>query len=153
LFGIPGTSSVDIPGIPGIPGTPNIADILSDILNNLKQPATLEFSLINAAQRGSQFLDCGKNFQIVSADWLSAQFPEPRWVNYNYRWGPENTATRADPDSLFKILQAALGNVAYLVPEKVAHEIADRFLSDHVTDDVNGPVGPKRKKTWSGDYS
>jgi hypothetical protein len=114
-------------------------------------PAGIEFFLRNDTADGGKSLDCGKNYQIVSADWLGSAFPEPQWLNYPYRWGPEGATTHMSPSTVADILKAALGWLGTFAAP-ILQVIAGYILSIFVTDDVNGPEGPKRKSTWTGGY-
>jgi hypothetical protein len=114
-------------------------------------PAGIEFFLRNDAADGGRSLDCAKNYQIISADWLGSTFPEPQWVNYPYRWGPEGAVTHMNPGTVSDILYSALGWLSYLA-SPIIQVIAGYILSVFVKDDVNGPAGPKTKSTWTGGY-
>lgn len=114
-------------------------------------PAGIEFFLRNDTADSGKSLDCAKNYQIISAEWLGSLFPEPQWVNYPYRWGPEGAVTHLKPATVCEILNAALGWLSY-ISGPILQVIAGYILSIYVKDDVNGPEGPKTKSTWTGGY-
>ena len=113
-------------------------------------PAGVEFFLRNDTADGGQTLDCAAKHELISADWLGVT--EPNWVNYPYRWGPEGSVTHLSPKAVGDILEAALGWLRVAVGGRVVAWIAGQILSIFVTDDVNGPEGPKTKDTWHGSY-
>jgi hypothetical protein len=115
-------------------------------------PAALEFFLRNDTAAGGQSLDCGKLYEIVSADWLEPQIAPAQWLRYPYRWGPEGTTTHMSPGTVSNILNAGIGPLGILVPGFVVVEMAGLLLPLFVKDDVNGPSGPKQKSTWVGEY-
>jgi hypothetical protein len=115
-------------------------------------PAGIEFFLRNDTADGGRSLDCARNYQIVSADWLGVALPEPNWVNYMYRWGPEGTTSHLTPQAVIGILEAGLGWLAALVPGSILTLLAVTLLPIFVKDDLNGPGAPKGKGTWTGDY-
>jgi Vacuolar protein sorting-associated protein 62 len=114
-------------------------------------PAAIEFDLRNETADGGPTLACAERYEIVSADWLGGAFPEPRWLDYPYRWGPEGTTTHMSPTTVYNILSAALGWIAALFAAP-AMLLAGYILAYFVTDDLNGPTGPKMKSAWKGAY-
>jgi hypothetical protein len=114
-------------------------------------PAGIEFFLRNDTADGGRSLDCAKNYQIISAEWLGSDFPEPQWVNYPYRWGPEGTVIHMNPNTVSEVLYSVLGWLSIL-PNSSIKVIASYILWVFVRDDVNGPDGPKYKSTWTGGY-
>jgi hypothetical protein len=115
-------------------------------------PAALEFFLRNDTADGGLSLDCGKVYEIVSADWLQPPVPQAQWLQYPYRWGPEATTTHMSPSTVSRILNAGLGPLGILVPGYIDLEMAGLILPFFVTDDLNGPDGPTLKSTWNGGY-
>ncbi|MBO9558688.1 MAG: Vps62-related protein [Caulobacter sp.] len=113
-------------------------------------PAGLEFFLRNDTADGGDSLDCAQKYEIIAADWLGVT--EPPWVNYPYRWGPEGATTHLNPSTVADILYAALGWLGTVVAGPIVQVVAGYILSIFVTDDVNGPEGPKTKSTWTGGY-
>jgi len=117
-------------------------------------PAGVEFYLRNDTGDG-QIFNCAQSYEIVSADWLPAQFPEKRWVNYLYRWGPEGTSTNLRPDTAIQILKAALGPWEGILAvlsaggTSFAEAFAALVLPSYVKDDLNGAGAPKTKDTWN----
>lgn len=103
-----------------------------------------QFGLINATDKGSRYLDCRSHYQILGADWLS-EVSIPAWRSFNRRWGPHIVYDRA---WLTDIIKGALGDIP-VASDKAATAVMDA-LPDEFKEE-NGPTGPWRKGSWSGD--
>ncbi len=106
--------------------------------------------LRNDTDNGGESLDCSTRYELVSAPSVT----EPRWLDYPYRWGPENTHTEISPESAYTIIYAALGKLSFLLPfrKEIAGKILSSIISQFETEDLNGPEGPKQKDAWHGKY-
>jgi hypothetical protein len=112
-------------------------------------PAGIEFYAKNSTDDGGKSLDCAKHYQIVSAAWLGAAYPEPQWVNYPYRWGPMSPTITPQ-----KMVDIMLASAAFLsaAPEQLMAMLANYVLS-RLQQEISGPSGPKTKDTWTAGYS
>lgn len=104
--------------------------------------------LRNDTDEGGESLDCSTRYELVSAPSVS----EPRWLDYPYRWGPENTHTEITPEQAYVIVMAALGKLSFVLPKEVLGLIVAQIITTFKTDDLNGPDGPKQKDAWHGQY-
>ena len=110
----------------------------------------LEFFLRNDTDAGP-VLDCGRQYELVSADYLGADKPaEPVWLNYLGRWGAsseQHLTVKAVQD----IIVAAFGPIlGFVLNTTIAVELAQLLLSLFVTEDQDGPSAPKAKGSWAG---
>lgn len=107
------------------------------------------FGLINETDKSSRCLDCRAHYQILGASWLTDSTPPavtiPAWRSFNRRWGPHIVYDRA---WLTGIIKGALGNIP-VASDKAASAVMDA-LPDEFKEE-NGPTGPWRKGSWSGD--
>lgn len=104
--------------------------------------------LRNDTADGGESLDCSTRYELVSAPTVN----EPRWIDYPYRWGPENTHTEITPEQALEIVKVALGKLSFLVPDAIAGRVVAEIITTFKTDDLNGPDGPKQKDSWTGKY-
>jgi D-tyrosyl-tRNA(Tyr) deacylase len=104
--------------------------------------------LRNDTDDGGQILDCSTRYNLVSAP----SIVEPKWLDYPYRWGPENTHTQISPEQAYEIVLVALGKLSFLVPKEIAGVIVEQIITSFYTDNLNGPDGPKQKDAWCGKY-
>lgn len=102
-----------------------------------------EFALINSTKKGSVAMDCNTKYQILRADFLADQITAPDWTKYCRRWGPHITYTTGDVKDAIK---SSLGDISYA--DKAVDAIWDA-LPDELKEE-NGPTGPWRKGSWSG---
>jgi len=112
-------------------------------------PVGIEFSLRNDTAAGGHWIDCSKNYEIVSAGWTGISTAQ--WLNYPYRWGPEGTKTDLRADIVANILHAAFGRLSIVMPSRAILRIARPSLPSY-RDDLNGPYGPMQKDAWKGQY-
>jgi hypothetical protein len=118
-------------------------------------PAGIEFWLGNFTADGGDVLDCSKHYQVVIADWLSADeaYPVPAWVNYTSRWGPEGTIIHMSPDTVANIIIAALGEIGIVIDSTIVQLlVGDIIIPFFVKSDVNGSWAPITQGSWSGNY-
>lgn len=113
----------------------------------------LDFWLVNKADKG-QRLDCSEAHELISAEFLpEGQKPvEPRWLNFLNRWGKSNeahltqAAVQGILDDVFgKIFGTIIGYTSFLAL------LAKLLLTYFVTEDQNGPTGPKMKGSWNAE--
>lgn len=111
----------------------------------------VEFMLRNDTARGKLF-DCSKHYEIVSADCIELAPPEPKWLDYPYRWGPVSATTHLTSAAVQSLLAAALGVLSIVLQATFLGQLASLLLPIFVKDDKNGPVGPKQHAgSWNGD--
>jgi hypothetical protein len=104
--------------------------------------------LRNDTADGGESLDCSTRYQLVSGPSVN----EPRWIDYPYRWGPEDTHTEITQEQATEIVEVALGTLSFLVPTGLAGRVVAAIISVFRTEDLNGPEGPKQKDSWRGIY-
>eukprot|EP00250_Pteridium_aquilinum_P019794 c24576_g1_i3 orf=141-1922(-) len=93
------------------------------------------------------FLETGKNYEIVSAEYLHAMGAdnapnEPTWLHFACEWGPKvQYDRRAELDRVLERLPQRLRVLLQSVINKLPHELFGE----------EGPTGPRQKNYWLGD--
>jgi hypothetical protein len=113
--------------------------------------AGIEAWLRNDTSDGGKSLDCSKQYQVISADFLEKEeaYEQPGWVNYRYRWGPEGTA-KLSAKAITEIMHAALGWLAATVPGALVELLALAIAPPIAEKDLNGPQAPMSQPGWNG---
>ncbi len=117
---------------------------------NVVYLTALEFFLRNDTEAGSSVLDCGRQYELVSADYLGADKPvEPVWLNYLGRWGAsskQHLTVKAVQD----IIVAAFGPIlGFALNINLTFALAELLLTLY-KEEQDGPYGPKTKGSWDG---
>ena len=117
-------------------------------------PAGVDFFIRNDTSTGSarRKLDCSKQYQIVSVDWLDA-VSTPKWVTYPFRWGAQGQTSQLRPAAIADIVRAAAGaSLARFLPVAVLTVLAGEIVPHFVKREVNGAAAPVRHGSWMGCY-
>ncbi|KAI4323321.1 hypothetical protein L6164_022936 [Bauhinia variegata] len=96
----------------------------------------------NDTDKSKLVMDLGRDFEVVSADYLGSEIIEPPWLNYFREWGPK--ITYSVDEEIKKVEKALPGKLKSLV-EKIVKSLPNEVLGEE------GPTGPKVKRNWSGD--
>lgn len=92
-----------------------------------------EVGLRNDTANGGKTLDCSKRYQLLDGN-------EPRWLNFNGRWGPVIDSSKAIKEALDDIpspVNKPLKSILNSVPDEVKGS--------------SGPTGPKMKGCWDNE--
>ncbi|CAA3010116.1 Hypothetical predicted protein [Olea europaea subsp. europaea] len=96
----------------------------------------------NDTAKGKIFMDTGKKFSVVNADYLGSVYEEPPWLNYKRKWGPKISYNIEDEiKKVEKVLPGKLKSAF----DKFVRSIPKEVLGEE------GPTGPKVKDNWLGD--
>ncbi len=110
----------------------------------------IEFMLRNDTGTGRTF-DCSRQYVVVAADCIEPKSPEPKWLDYQYRWGPVSATTHITVATIREILKAAFGVLSIVMRFTFLEQLAELLLPIFVKDDKNGIVGPKQHAgSWNG---
>lgn len=95
----------------------------------------------NDTEKSDKVLDTGKNYKIISADYLGV-VTEPPWLNYARKWGPKISYNINDEiDKVSKLLPGKLKeNFLNFIKSLPAELLGEQ-----------GPTGPKMKRNWDGE--
>ncbi|KAI4333226.1 hypothetical protein L6164_018061 [Bauhinia variegata] len=96
----------------------------------------------NDTDKSNMVVDLGRNFEVISADYLGSEIIEPPWLNYFRAWGPK--ITYSVDEEIKKAVKALPGRLKSSV-EKFVRSLPDEVLGEQ------GPTGPKVKRNWGGD--
>lgn len=114
-------------------------------------PAGVDFFVRNDTALSNFKLDCSKKYELISAEWLGLR--HPTWVTYPFRWGPEGTSTRLDPNAVADIVRAAAGeDLSDFLPVAALTVLAGELLPHFIKGDINGAGAPIRHGSWMGIY-
>ena len=97
----------------------------------------------NFTADGGRPFNCASQYEIVAADTFPGPYPEAGWLDYPYRWGPENSESNANYMAAQAIAKACLGFNNF-----ATDFLAKKIVEYVYNDDKNGPTGPKWKESW-----
>lgn len=112
----------------------------------------LVFDLVNTTDKGKS-LDCRERHQLVSAEFLPKEERpiEPVWLNFLNRWGKSDEAHLTSA-AIRGIIKSAFGPIFSKILEygTILEPLVELLLTHFVTENQNGPTGPKTKESWLG---
>ena len=111
----------------------------------LQGNARVRIGLRDDTSRSHFSLDVGKNYEIISAEYLDAvgcPLMEPKWLHYACEWGPKVIYKwRTQVDKLIQKFPRKLAITLQSFISKLPRELSRE----------QGPTGPKLKNNWIGD--